>query len=153
KTGADTGTLSANRPLVVGRRHGVVIRVSPSGVATRLDDKPVFAWAGRPDQLSVPKMWQVPQSDRLFLGTNSDFAVHRLTLRASGSRPPVEDAARWQQAIKLLPVVEIAKDRVHGTWEKKDGALVSGPEQRARIEIPYIPPAEYDFRIAFTRNS
>lgn len=54
--------------------------------------------------------------------------------------------------IDLLRLVDPAKDAVAGTWTLKGGTLVSDGSQAARIEFPYEPPADYDFRIVFIRN-
>jgi hypothetical protein len=42
---------------------------------------------------------------------------------------------------------------VAGSWKRQDGEMVSGTEGSARIEVPYQPAEEYDFRICFTRLS
>jgi hypothetical protein len=55
-------------------------------------------------------------------------------------------------AINLLPLIDTDKDAIDGTWTMAGGKLASDGTQCARIEIPYEPPAEYDFRIVFTRD-
>jgi hypothetical protein len=55
-------------------------------------------------------------------------------------------------AINLLPLIDTDKDSIDGTWTMAGGKLSSDGTQCARIEIPYEPPAEYDFRIMFTRE-
>jgi hypothetical protein len=42
---------------------------------------------------------------------------------------------------------------VVGAWELKDGTLVAGAEAGTRVEFPYEPPEEYDYRIVFSRTS
>src|SRR5476651_1323926 len=42
---------------------------------------------------------------------------------------------------------------MEGTWKLQDGKLTSGSGKFVRLEIPYQPPAEYDFRITFSRLS
>ncbi len=68
------------------------------------------------------------------------------------SDPVLASEEPWKQAVDLLPFVDPAKDAVVGTWGRKDGGLVSDAARFARLEIPYEPPAEYDFRIVFTRQ-
>ena len=66
----------------------------------------------------------------------------------------VDDPERWKNAIDLLALIDPVKDTVSGTWSVRDGALSvqQGPPLVApRIEMPYRPPAEYDFRIVFAR--
>jgi hypothetical protein len=54
--------------------------------------------------------------------------------------------------INLLPIIDPAKDTVAGKWSIEKGALVSSGEGEERIEIPYQPPEEYDYRITFTKT-
>jgi hypothetical protein len=60
----------------------------------------------------------------------------------------------WAQAVNLMPLIDPAKDAVKGTWKVEQGALHVQAERHgdAILAIPYEPPEEYDFRIAFTRS-
>jgi hypothetical protein len=71
------------------------------------------------------------------------------------STPPlaVDDPLRWKNAINFLPLIDPAKDTVDGVWERKGDLLVGKPAFCANIELPYRPPAEYDFRTVFTRQT
>jgi hypothetical protein len=53
--------------------------------------------------------------------------------------------------VNLLKLIDPAKDGVEGTWKLDNGKLVNGPGKFVRLEIPYQPPAEYDFRVVFSR--
>jgi hypothetical protein len=53
--------------------------------------------------------------------------------------------------VNLLKLIDPAKDSVEGAWKLENGKLVSGSGKFARLEIPYQPPAEYDFRVVFSR--
>ena len=55
--------------------------------------------------------------------------------------------------IDLLPSIDPAKDAVAGVWTMSKGGLSSSGSGQERIEIPYQPPAEYDFRVTFTKLS
>jgi hypothetical protein len=55
--------------------------------------------------------------------------------------------------INLLPLIDPEKDAVEGKWELVDGELIGDKHNEARLEIPYRPPEEYDFTIAFTIKS
>ncbi|MBI5687491.1 MAG: SUMF1/EgtB/PvdO family nonheme iron enzyme [Verrucomicrobia bacterium] len=60
------------------------------------------------------------------------------------------DEAAWQNAINLLPIIDPEKDAVQGKWTLENGALRHEAEhEAARLQIPYQPPEEYDFRIVF----
>jgi hypothetical protein len=63
------------------------------------------------------------------------------------------DESAWQQAVDVLALVDPGKDKVNGNWRMEGATLVCDPGGMARIEIPYEPPEEYDFRIVFTRTS
>lgn len=90
----------------------------------------------------------------------SDTVLRALGLVETGAvfEPgPVEarmtSAAAWPGAVRLLPLVEPARDAVLGRWRMRDGALVCADNvQAARLQLPYEPPEEYDFRIVFTRT-
>ena len=81
----------------------------------------------------------------------------------AGSTPAADSppAAPTQgRTVDLLVLAEPTRDAVFGTWQRLNGALVSdamGDWQvgrgAARLALPYRPPAEYDFRIVFTKRS
>jgi hypothetical protein len=62
------------------------------------------------------------------------------------------EGASTPGAINLLKLIDPAKDGVGGRWSFSGDALKVMPDQWTRLEIPYEPPAEYDFKIVFTRN-
>ncbi len=66
----------------------------------------------------------------------------------------VDDPVRWANAINLLALIDPKKDAISGRWNVTDGELqtVGKRAEDVRLEIPYTPPDEYDFRIIFTRR-
>lgn len=54
--------------------------------------------------------------------------------------------------VDLLRRVLPEKDAVHGGWTLQDGALLSDAAAFGNLILPYVPPAEYDFRVTFTRT-
>ncbi len=90
----------------------------------------------------------------------SDTVVRSLGLVDDGSifEPGSADAhltsaAAWPGSVQLLPLIDPIKDAVLGRWRMRDEALVCADDvQAARLQIPYEPPEEYDFRIVFTRT-
>jgi hypothetical protein len=70
-----------------------------------------------------------------------------------GLRPPEkkDPTVRRPVVIDMMPLIDVPRDAVFGTWEKAEGALKCGSERFATLELPYHPPAEYDFRIVFSR--
>lgn len=63
------------------------------------------------------------------------------------------NSAAWSHAVNLMPLINPAVDTVKGKWSLRAGTLVAEPEQFSRIQIPFEPPEEYDFRIVFSRVS
>ena len=63
----------------------------------------------------------------------------------------VDDPARWVKAVDLLKLIDVGKDRKNGHWNMNEFWVAStGDDSFARLELPYHPPDEYDFRIDFT---
>lgn len=55
--------------------------------------------------------------------------------------------------INLFRLIDPAQDSsVEGTWGRADGALVSPVCQWAKIQIPYLPPDDYDLRVVVERK-
>ena len=63
---------------------------------------------------------------------------------------PAGDETEWRDALNLLPLIDLRQDIVSGGWTKQGNALIADALPFQRIEIPYEPPAEYDFRADFT---
>ena len=59
-------------------------------------------------------------------------------------------AARTDKVIDLMKMIDPAVATVAGSWKFENGDLVSDDGKPATLQIPYTPPAEYDFRIEFT---
>ncbi len=60
---------------------------------------------------------------------------------------PVDKPTRSQDAIDLLAMVDVAKDKVSGEWQM-DGTHLLAPKQfGARLELPYQPPDEYELTV------
>jgi serine/threonine protein kinase/sugar lactone lactonase YvrE len=77
----------------------------------------------------------------------------RLALGTAGQPAPPPAADAWTHAVDLLSLVELPRNVVWGSWSWKDKALASDRERFARLEIPFIPPDEYDLRVTFMRQS
>jgi serine/threonine protein kinase len=69
---------------------------------------------------------------------------------AQPSAKPAPAAARRDKVIDLMPMIDPAVATVAGNWRFENGDLVSNDGRPATLQIPYTPPAEYDFRIEFT---
>jgi serine/threonine protein kinase len=66
-------------------------------------------------------------------------------------RQPALPHAQWRNARDLLALVEPKRDALSGKWSREAGALLGEAHRgAAQLEIPYEPPAEYDFRVEFS---
>lgn len=54
--------------------------------------------------------------------------------------------------IDLLDLIRISEDSISGTWGFFDRALVTSRTPRGRLQIPCIPPEEYDLNLTVTRK-
>ncbi len=64
--------------------------------------------------------------------------------------PPAEP--RGKTTVDLLPLIDLAKDVVYGSWKIQDKSLVCDDvDNWQRIEVPYRPGEEYDFVVVFSQ--
>jgi len=75
----------------------------------------------------------------------------RLNESPDDAHPQVQ--AKAARTIDLLRLADPQVNAVNGIWKLEDGALVSDNNDLARLEFLYEPPAEYDFKIIFSRKS
>jgi hypothetical protein len=54
--------------------------------------------------------------------------------------------------LDLMKLLDLTKDVVTGSWTLKGDKLSSDSSEAPRIEFPYEPAGEYDFKIVFIRN-
>ncbi|MGA2254566.1 MAG: SUMF1/EgtB/PvdO family nonheme iron enzyme [Thermoguttaceae bacterium] len=66
---------------------------------------------------------------------------------AARKRDTATDVPDAPREVDLLKLVDPARDAVEWDWRREGDKLVC--DSSARIEIPYEPPEEYDYRIAF----
>lgn len=54
--------------------------------------------------------------------------------------------------VDLLQLIDPVRDARVGEWRKENGALVTSSVPFGRLEIPYIPPSEYELRLTVQRR-
>ena len=70
---------------------------------------------------------------------------------ASGARPAGAQA-RSQQPVELLPLVNLARDRIVGGWTLEEGILsVAQSDQPVTLLLPYRVPQEYSLEVVASR--
>jgi len=57
------------------------------------------------------------------------------------------------KTVNLLKLVDLSKHVIAGKWALSQGNLTVESGWFCRLEFPYRPPAEYDYRVAFTRTA
>jgi serine/threonine protein kinase len=80
------------------------------------------------------------------------FMVVALFVARMNDQAPPPSELLWTQTPQLLGLVEPSKDAVAGAWTAEKGSLVSAASPRARIEIPWRPPEEYEAKVTFVRR-
>lgn len=81
--------------------------------------------------------------------TNGPEPTPVVSPRTPAAEPAAERPERWES---LLDAVDPARDGIAGNWSKSDGLRVAAA-MGARIAMPAAPPAEFDFRVSFTRQT
>jgi hypothetical protein len=68
----------------------------------------------------------------------------------------LQTPAPGPRVVNLLKLIDPRRDTFTGNWRLQTGGpaplLSSDATQHARMNIPYEPPEEYDFRVTFTRT-
>ncbi len=60
--------------------------------------------------------------------------------------------AQGDGKVDLLKLLDLKKDAVAGDWKLDGGKLVSPGLTFARVQVPYVPPREYDLTVVAERE-
>jgi len=88
------------------------------------------------------------------LPNTSGLVKARLEKRLAESvkSEPARLSGVWGNLFELLPLIDLKKDVINGTWELSGGQLSSPAAQSfAKIQIPYLPPEEYDLTVVLEK--
>lgn len=81
-------------------------------------------------------------------------------LRAAAARKRIEEVDALPgvvarsiptREVDLLKLVDADRDRKAGSWRKQGAELHLGGGWASHLRFPYVPPAEYDYIVEFTR--
>jgi serine/threonine-protein kinase len=73
---------------------------------------------------------------------------------AAGKAELTEDYySQYSRAVRLLPMIVPARDRLKGDWLQENGRLSCGSLPFTKLRLPYVPPEEYDLLVVFTRKT
>ena len=94
------------------------------------------------------------------LAIAAGIGSHFISSKSAAPEPPAAPASAssavatggrdWSKAIDLLSMIDPQRDAVSGEWTLNGGVLKTAGAPNARLQLPYEPPAEYDFRIVFS---
>lgn len=69
-------------------------------------------------------------------------------------QPPLPGELAALKSVDLIPLIDVDQDRIHGRWAIANNVLHCNDQHLVpRIQIPYQPPAEYDFVVTFSQPS
>jgi serine/threonine protein kinase len=70
-------------------------------------------------------------------------------------RPELDDDyyREFSRAVHLLPLVSPVRDRVSGEWSESNSRLSCGSAPFSRLQLPYLPPEEYDLLVVLVRKT
>jgi serine/threonine protein kinase/formylglycine-generating enzyme required for sulfatase activity len=146
-------------PLEMGKRYISMVQVRNGVVRGYVDGKLCVEWKTDYADMDIDPKWKLRTAGLLGIGSQVPTVFHRIEVREvtgkgtfTRAAPPAPDAG-WQNAINLLPLIDPQKDAVEGTWALENGGLKGESTGGSpRVQIPYQPPDEYDFRITFARQ-
>ncbi len=159
-------------PASRGPRARVVARLdrgeggTQDHITVRLDGELVVDWRG--DAASVAQKGE-PHPDfsgqpitSLYVHKDS-YEVRSWQLRVfdgeatvlRGAAAATAADAAWQNAINLLPLIDPQQDKVSGDWNAVNGELAATDpaSMSQKLQPPYRPAEEYDYRVSFTTKS
>jgi serine/threonine protein kinase len=140
------------------------IRVRKGGFSVLKDGKPLMQWQGNLNRLGNHVRWVMKNPRTLFLGqwgTTTHYSEIKLTavsgegrlLRGGAPATAAKVAAPAKGAVDVLALVDPKRDAVNGEYAKDGRTLITpAATDYARIEIPYVPPAEYDVLLEVERT-
>jgi serine/threonine protein kinase len=143
-----------------GRPTRIHCAVRRENIEVSAEGKKLVSW--KPDFSRVTLgIWSVPRKDVLFLcSINNTYEISRLvltpvtgqgTLLRNAGAPAGSGAPLPKGTTDLLALIDPSKDAVEGEWTLENPGLVSAPGQHVRLQLPVIPPDEYDLRVVLTR--
>ena len=151
-------------------RYQVVVQVRDRSIAAYINGELQSWHATDYNDMGFFGFWKLGNPDTLGVGTwATPLKIHSAEViarrgaghpvRAPGKtpvargKPALTAENRWADAVDLLPLIDPVRDAVTGKWLPSPGGLLCAPSTCARLEIPFRPPEEYDFKIVFTRQT
>lgn len=149
------------------RRYQVEVSVRPEKddvtINVALEGKPIIAWTGNQDSLSIAPHLRLPYAKRAGVGAyDSTVTFHVVSLRSVSGKatyvprpdPPFEVGPE-EDWTELLTDVDLKRDVVQGQWYQDEGAVAVAPgalkKNYMRLMLPEVVEGSYDLIAEFTR--
>ncbi|HVR84326.1 MAG TPA: protein kinase, partial [Planctomycetota bacterium] len=152
-----------------GQKSTIQVSVRRTSITATADNQKLIDWKGDRSRLSNPVDWQTPNAKAVWVGCwDSQFQIDQLVITPvngpgvllrkpsasaaaprSTSRPPLAPLPRG--TTDLLSIINISQDAVEGEWSMENQILVGSPGSHRRLQLPVLPPEEYDLKVTLTR--
>jgi formylglycine-generating enzyme required for sulfatase activity len=103
-----------------------------------------WIWGDRGGLRSSCRIYAAP---KVCSGNNGFRCVLAPSASSTAAAPKDTPSAK---SVDLLPLIDLQRDVVAGTWRMENGRLISDKTHNARVQLPVETPAEYDFKMVFT---
>jgi len=145
---------SVARGIESGRTYDVVVQVRNDAVRALVDGELAVEWPTDYKDFRLSSNWMLKDESCIGVG-NDDGLVYfkQIEVREVTGEGEFIRSSPPGSAVDLMPLIDVKRDTVKGTWRKSNGELASDDAGPSVLQIPYYPPKEYDYRIEFTRKS
>lgn len=120
-----------------------------------------FQGRAKANVLAHARLWYQAASTSISGLTLTRIQERIKTLAPATTRPGATRSAEnivgaAEPVLDLLTLVDLTRDLGSGSeppgdWQRREGKLLCGKARHARIQLPYVPPEEYDLQVCFSR--
>ncbi|MBT6495084.1 MAG: hypothetical protein HOL01_11090, partial [Planctomycetaceae bacterium] len=136
--------------LKIGVESQIVCRVDDKGVKVTVNGKPIIDWEGDFSRLSPHPHLKLKTDNHLSIASYGPFKISKIELRRLDVSGPLPTP---RVVVNLLKHIDPEKHAVHGEWLFDGETLVSKGGKYARLQIPYLPPSEYELHVTASRTT
>jgi serine/threonine protein kinase len=115
--------------------------------------RPVVQQPAAPEPVEQPQAAQSAPAPTAQVGDDPILGAAPVAKSPVPAAQPAAATVRASKTIDLMKLINPDIATVAGNWKFEGGDLVSNDGKPATLEIPYSPPAEYDFTVEFTPTS
>jgi hypothetical protein len=85
-------------------------------------------------------------------GDTEDLVPTRSLKESRAKRGDAASVVGKEKEVDLLDLIQVSKDAVAGEWGFQERSLITGNAKWGRLQVPCVPPEEYDLRLTATRK-